>query len=57
MSWRGGSGFPGDITRNVTLQGNLNATALGAAPGTATANVTLAGNGRHCGAGAEQYSA
>ncbi len=38
-----GSGFPGEITKTVTLQGNLSATAVGSNPGTPTGNVTLAG--------------
>ncbi len=38
-----GSSIPGNITQNVTLQGNLDAAAAGAASGQATANVTLAG--------------
>jgi flagellar hook protein FlgE len=38
-----GTGNPGQITSNVTLQGNLDATAPGATSGSPTANVTLAG--------------
>ena len=38
-----GTSTPGQITSNVTLQGNLDATAAGATSGTPTANVTLAG--------------
>ena len=38
-----GSSIPGNITQNVTLQGNLDATAVGTVTGQATANVTLAG--------------
>jgi len=38
-----GSSTPGEITSNVTLQGNLDATSPGGTSGTPTANVTLQG--------------